>query len=316
MRQLVIHSFQPPRPASPKPAALFSPFACFRWNMGEIEMHMNLILFRHLWGVAGEWETAFSKFRRAGYRGIESAIPQSADRKRFRALLQKHDLEFLPQVFSRGKTVADHLESLREQIATARRFAPRLINAHSGEDGFSEDDSIRFFEGVLRLEAKARIPIAHETHRGRILFNPWVTRRLLTRFAALKLCCDFSHWVCVCERLITDQLPVIRQCADRCLHLHARVGYEQGPQVPDPRAPEHRRHLEAHERWWRLIWAAQEKRGFRVSTLTPEFGPPDYQHTLPFTCVPVSNLEEICDWQARRQARNFARRSRLRRRLG
>ena len=61
---------------------------------------------------------------------------------------------------------------------------------------------------------------------------------------------------------------------------------------------------------------AQEKRGFRISTLTPEFGPPDYQHTLPFTRVPVSNLEEICDWQARRQADNFADRSKRRARFG
>jgi hypothetical protein len=96
--------------------------------------------------------------------------------------------------------------------------------------------------------------------------------------------------------------------------VHARVGYEQGPQVPDPRAPEYQRHLEAHEAWWRLVWKAQERRGFRISTLTPEFGPPDYQHTLPFTRAPVSNLEEICDWQARRQMESFARRSHYKRR--
>ena len=46
--------------------------------------------------------------------------------------------------------------------------------------------------------------MAHETHRGRILFNPWITCRLLDRFEHLKLCCDFSHWVCVSERLIDD----------------------------------------------------------------------------------------------------------------
>jgi hypothetical protein len=129
----------------------------------------------------------------------------------------------------------------------------------------------------------------------------------LARFASLKLCCDYSHWVCVCERLIDDELGILRKCATRCLHLHARVGYEQGPQVPDPRAPEYERHLAAHERWWRLVWQAQRKRGDAVSTLTPEFGPPLYQHTLPFTAVAVSNLWEICDWQAARQAANFAR---------
>ena len=271
---------------------------------------MNLMLFRHLWGAAGDWEGLFPRFKQAGYRGIESPVPPPEDRKRFRALLRKHSLEFIPQIFSHGKTVAEHLDSLREQIAVAKPFAPRFINAHSGQDAFSEDQSIRLFEGALQLEAKCGLPIAHETHRGRILFNPWITSKLLTRFPQLKLCCDFSHWVCVCERLIEDQAGIIRQCADRCLHVHARVGYEQGPQVPDPRAPEYRRHLEAHEAWWRLVWRAQERRGFRVSTLTPEFGPPDYQHTLPFTRMPVSNLEEICDWQARRQMENFAHRSR------
>jgi hypothetical protein len=271
---------------------------------------MNLILFRHLWGATGEWEDLFPKFKQAGYQGIEGPVPPPEDRKRFRALLKKHSLEFIPQIFSQGKSVADHLDSLREQIATAKPFSARFINAHSGQDVFSEDQSIRFFEGALQLEAKCGVAIAHETHRGRILFNPWITSRLLTRFQDLKLCCDFSHWVCVCERLIEDQIGIIRQCADRCLHVHARVGYEQGPQVPDPRAPEYQRHLEAHEAWWRLVWAAQERHGFRISTLTPEFGPPDYQHTLPFTRAPVSNLEEICDWQARRQIENFARRSR------
>jgi len=271
---------------------------------------MNLILFRHLWGVTGQWEEVFPKFKAAGYRGIESPVPPREERTRFRALLRRHGLEFIPQIFSHGQAVEEHLESLRQQIAAAKPFAPRLINAHSGQDAFSEDQSICFFEGALQLEAKGGVAIAHETHRGRILFNPWTTSRLLARFPGLKLCCDFSHWVCVCERLIEDQMHIIRQCADRCLHLHARVGYEQGPQVPDPRAPEYQRHLEAHEGWWRLVWEAQAKRGFRVSTLTPEFGPPDYQHTLPFTRAPVSNLEEICDWQARRQADNFARRSR------
>jgi len=275
---------------------------------------MKLILFRHLWGTAGKWEDLFPKYKQAGYRGIESQMPAPEDRKRFRALLATHGLEYIPQIFSRGKTVAEHLESLREQIVAARAYAPRFINAHSGQDAFSEDESTRFFEGALQLEAKCGVDIAHETHRGRILFNPWVTSRMLTRFPGLKLCCDFSHWVCVCERLIEDQVGIIRQCADRCLHVHARVGYEQGPQVPDPRAPEYQRHLEAHESWWRLVWESQAKRGLRISTLTPEFGPPEYQHTLPFTRTPVSNLEEICDWQARRQAEHFARRFRNKRR--
>jgi hypothetical protein len=42
-----------------------------------------------------------------------------------------------------------------------------------------------------------------------------------------------------------------------------------------------------------------------VSSLTPEFGPPPYLHTLPFTQAPVADLAEMCDWMARRQAARF-----------
>lgn len=267
---------------------------------------MRLQLIRHLWGVPGKWEDLFPAFRELGFAGIEAPVPPASQRHRFRRLLVHHRLEYIPQIFTTGNSVAEHVKSFRHQLEAAARLSPQFVNAHSGRDAWSETDSSRYFEQVLALEESVGISVAHETHRGRILFNPWITSRLLERFEALKLCCDFSHWVCVSERLIDDQLDIIRLSATRCLHLHARVGYEQGPQVPDPRAPEYAPHLAAHERWWRLIWDAQKKRGNKTSTLTPEFGPPGYLHTLPFTHAPVSDLWEICHWQAKRQTANFA----------
>ena len=81
------------------------------------------------------------------------------------------------------------------------------------------------------------------------------------------------------------------------------MGYEEGPQVPDPRAPEWFRHLEAHENWWALVRASQKARAMAVATVTPEFGPAPYLHTLPFTQAPVADLAHICDWMARRFVR-------------
>jgi hypothetical protein len=137
------------------------------------------------------------------------------------------------------------------------------------------------------------------------MYNPWTTRDLLKAVPGLKLTCDFSHWVCVAERLLDGEWSILRQCADHAVHIHARVGYEEGPQVPDPRVPEYRRHLEAHERWWDLVWDRQSNLGHPVTTLTPEFGPPDYLHTLPGSQIPVADLGEICAWQAQRQAERF-----------
>jgi hypothetical protein len=209
-------------------------------------------------------------------------------------------------IFTSGITVAEHVQTFQEQIALAQTFQPYFINTHSGRDGWNAEERTRFFTLAVSIEQQSGVQIAHETHRGRVLFNPWVTRDVLQHFPTLNLCCDFSHWVCVCERLLEDVEDIIELAAGQCLHIHARVGYEEGPQVPDPRAPEYRRHLEAHERWWRIVWAKQAQRGFTTSTLTAEYGPPDYLHTLPYTQTPVANLGEICEWQTQREAAQFA----------
>ena len=51
---------------------------------------------------------------------------------------------------------------------------------------------------------------------------------------------------------------------------------------------------------------AQQARGADETTLTPEFGPPPYLHTLLCTQQPVAGLEAICDWMALRQAQHLA----------
>lgn len=66
---------------------------------------------------------------------------------------------------------------------------------------------------------------------------------------------------------------------NRTAHVHCRVGYENGPQVPDPRAPEWLPYVEEHEKWWDLIWDVQARRGDKVSTFVPEYGE-CFFHTL------------------------------------
>jgi hypothetical protein len=77
-------------------------------------------------------------------------------------------------------------------------------------------------------------------------------------------------------------------------HIHARVGQEEGPQVPHPRAPEWRRHLENHVELWKRIADRQRAAGApNLTTITPEFGPPTYMPTLPFTQQPVADAWRV-----------------------
>jgi Xylose isomerase-like TIM barrel len=266
---------------------------------------MKLELMRHLWGIDEPWERVFPKIKDLGYAGIEAPLPDPERAPEFSRLLEQHRFAYVAMVFTGGTTVDEHAKSLEEQVERAKRLRCSFINAHGGSDRWNADQAKRFYERALEIQGQAGVRITHETHRGRVFYNPWITRDVLLALPELELTCDYSHWVCVAERLIDSELEILKLCAERARHIHARVGYEQGPQVPDPRAPEYQRHVEAHERWWDLIWESQERRGFPVTTLTPEFGPSTYLHTLPFTNVPVADLWEICNWQARRQRERF-----------
>ena len=272
---------------------------------------MKLKLVRHLWGVdqTHGLQHYLPRWREVGYEALEVSIRYVLDRQMFLRFLKENHLQWVPQVFSRdfdaGGSVREHLDSLRLQMEECLDHAPLFFNAHSGYDNWSPAEAEDFYGQVLALEKQMGVPISHETHRQRYFGTPWQTRHILSKFPELRVTCDFSHWVCVCERLLPDLGETIALAAQHCHHLHARVGYEEGPQVPDPAAPEYAAHLKAHEGWWGMIWQSQRERGLAESTLTPEFGPPPYLHTLPHTKVPVADLAAVCDWMARRQARRF-----------
>jgi len=272
---------------------------------------MKLKLVRHLWGVdpTHGLETHLPRWREVGYQAVEASIRIWPDRAGLLGFLKHTGWDWIAQVFSHdfkgGGTVRQHLDSLREQIEECLEHHPLFFNAHSGSDTWNPAEAEDFYGAVMELEQRIGLPIAHETHRLRYFGNPWATRPILERFPDLKLTCDFSHWVCVAERLLEDCGPILQLAAAHGHHLHARVGFEEGPQVPDPRAPEWSRHVAVHETWWDAIWAAQRQRGMNVSTLTPEFGPAPYLHLLPYTQTPVADLADICDWQARRQQALF-----------
>ncbi len=85
-----------------------------------------------------------------------------------------------------------------------------------------------------------------------------------------------------------------------------RVGYDHGPQVPDPRAPEWLPYVEGFEVWWDKIWEAQKGKGDKHSTMTCEHGPPNYQWALPYTRQPIADIWEVNNWVQQRETKRFA----------
>ncbi|MBS1881325.1 MAG: TIM barrel protein [Actinobacteria bacterium] len=274
---------------------------------------MELRIYRPLWGVTEPLAAALEQARADGFDGIEDELPPPGCEQELKQLLAEHGLGYIPLVLAEGETPREQTQSLELQLSRAAEFTPPVIVCHAGRDRWPLRDTVEFLERILSLEQRTDVAVAHETHRNRALFSPWRTSELLEALPELRLCCDFSHWVLVAERLLEEeQEQAIRdRSAERCLHVHARVGFENGPQVADPRAPECARLVEVYGRWWEEIWAAQERRGLAVSTLSPEYGPPSYLQTLPFTGTPVADLAEVILWQAQSVRNRFERRRRV-----
>jgi sugar phosphate isomerase/epimerase len=237
-------------------------------------------------------ERQFELVSEAGYAGIESPVPDPANEPLFRELLKRYGLGYSAMVYTSG----EHKESFKRQVEKALTFSPLLINAHSAKDDMPYEQQLDFYRYAIELQRSAGIPIVHETHRGRAMYTPWTTERLLNDLPDLAICADFSHWCCVCESLLEDQSSRMQIATERALYIHARVGHPEGPQVNHPAAPEHAAALAAHAAWWRDIARNRRDRGAEYLIVVPEFGPPGYLQTIPFSQEPVSDLWEVCLW--------------------
>ncbi|TAE74490.1 MAG: sugar phosphate isomerase/epimerase [Verrucomicrobia bacterium] len=269
---------------------------------------MTLAVFKTLWGCSSDIRGGIEQALEAGFTGVEGPVPIDAP-DFFRELGDTPWIaevstctpsgEYLPLPH---RTVVEHLASLEAGLLRCIPGGPLFVTSMAGSDSWGLDDCLRFYEGVLGLQEKHGTVISVETHRGRPTWNPWMTERFVVAFPELRLTCDFSHWCVVTERLVLDQEPILlEKIASHAHHIHGRVGYAQGPQVPDPRAPEYEAELKGHERWWDVLFASMRQRGMARATFTPEFGPDGYLQCRPFTLEPVADLWEINRWIGHRQ---------------
>ncbi len=274
---------------------------------------MQLQLFKTLWGHAGSLEEAVEQAVAKGFDGLEGCADRTpAQIDALAPALAENSLAFIQEIMTGGDyvprryaTVDEHLADVERQMQLGKPLRPRFATIIGGCDAWTIAQSIHFFTEAMELGERYNVACSFETHRSRSLFNPWVTLAILERIPQLKLTCDFSHWVVVMERLLDDDWEAVTQVARHAHHVHARVGYAQGPQVPHPAAPEYAQALASHQRCWEAIWASQCNRDYSISTMTPEFGPDGYLHTMPFTNHPVANLNQINAWMGARERRHF-----------
>lgn len=276
---------------------------------------MDILFFRTMWGHSGDPAPYAAEARADGYDGLEGSVPLERDGQRaLRSALDAQGFELIAEICTGGSyvpdrhaTVDEHVDSFKRKLDAAVQLSARHVNCMAGLDAWPLAQSVDFFGRLMDIAKGCGASVSYETHRSRSTFNPWITRDIVLALPELTLTCDFSHWCVVCERLIDTEDEALAQIFPRARHIHGRVGYAQGPQVPHPAAPEFAPELQAHQRWWEQCWSAMKTAGLSQTTMTPEFGPDGYLHRLPFTDMPVADLRQINRWMMQTERAHFER---------
>lgn len=243
---------------------------------------MKLLILCTQWGSEHlPVEDFFTKVKEAGYDGIDTWVPEDiTEKKKFISLLDKYQLKIVSHQYqAKGNTIEKYCKSLKYYLALSLECDPLLINSHSGRDYFSLDEQLRVIDTVEEFSVKHNIIVAHETHRGRIGYSPYNAMELFNQRPAMKITADFSHWTCVTESYLEHSPAIMEEAIKRTKHIHARVGYTQGPQIPDPRLAEWQEPVKFFLNIWRQMIEYQKLKQAKFLTITTEFGPPPYMWT-------------------------------------
>lgn len=275
---------------------------------------MRLEVFKTLWGDSRPWQCAAEEAKAAGFTGLEGRIPSThTEARRNAQILTDENMPYIGIIMTGGGVIPqqscgieEHLEDLKQALERAALMSPRFINVLGGNDRWCASKQADFINKAYALAQEAEILCVFETHRSRILANPWVTLDVLPQLESdILFTLDISHWVVCCERLLNDPEDDFSAFFKRVHHIQARIGYDQGPQVSHPAAPEHAVARQFHQNVWEQIWLSQQERGYSTSTLTPECGPDGYVHTLPFTNAPIADLWDLNKWIGQTEQAHF-----------
>jgi sugar phosphate isomerase/epimerase len=257
---------------------------------------MKILFICPLWGSE---ELPFDVFVKnvvdAGYDGVETSLPYSKNGLKYLSnTLKNAGLVFIGQHW---ETVTINLEKhkaeYRERLQNLATGNPIFINSQTGRDIFPFEHNMEIIKVASDFTSRTGIQITHETHRGKFSFAAHITEQYLEANHSLRICADFSHWCNVSESMLDEQGKALNLAINRSDHIHARVGFPEGPQITDPRAIEWEDILNKHLTWWDRIIIRAHAEGKKQFTITPEFGPYPYMTLLPHTKTPIANQWEI-----------------------
>ena len=241
------------------------------------------------------FEAFLKKVEDADYDGVEMSLPLEKEEREFLLKSTKdRDLLFVAQHWETASIDFEvHKKEYRKRIENLASANPVLINSQTGKDFFTFEQNAELIAMAYEIAEKHGVKLVHETHRGKFSFAAHVTARFIRELPELRLGLDISHWCAVAESFLENQQENVELAISRTDHIHARVGYPCGPQIPDPRVPEWQEAVDIHLGWWQKIIDRNKKEGKEFFSITSEFGPYPYMTHLPFTQQAIASQWDI-----------------------
>ncbi|MFN2458570.1 MAG: sugar phosphate isomerase/epimerase family protein [Chitinophagaceae bacterium] len=257
---------------------------------------MQLLFFCPRWGQDHiPWDEFAKKTKQSGYDGVESGLNvEGSDDELMLYELNKYDLQFIGQHWQTiTPDFEQHYNEYEKRLRNLAAAKPLFINSQTGKDYYSFEQNKQLIDLASAISTETGIPIIHETHRGKFSFAAHITKDYLQKLPELKITLDISHWCTTAESLLDDQRKAVDLAIARTEHIHARVGFPQGPQITDPRSPEWNEALQFHLSCWDKVVERKRKEGTLSLTITPEFGPYPYMVHFPLTNKPITDQWDI-----------------------
>jgi sugar phosphate isomerase/epimerase len=257
---------------------------------------MEIKFFCPWWGSSHlDINDFMTRVSEAGYEGIEMSLPMNkSEKEAISDAFRKHGLLFIAQHWETATPdFEEHKKEYRSRLVNLATADPLFINSQTGKDFFSFEQNKELIQIASEVSHQYGIKIIHETHRGKFSFAAHITADYLKRIPELRIGFDISHWCNVAESYLHDQQAAIELAISRADHIHARVGFPEGPQITDPRDSAWKEAVDIHTGWWKRIVRHRRKEGLAVFTITSEFGPFPYMTNIPFTRQAIASQWEI-----------------------
>lgn len=258
---------------------------------------MQIQFFCPRWGSEQlDWNHFARKVKEAGYNGIEVGISRTithAELEEIFSVATTYNLRIIAQQHDTFEAdITTHCKAFRAWFEKIKPFSPLFVNSQTGKDFFTIPENKCLFTIADDYTKQTGIAVYHETHRSKCLFAAHVAAQYCKEIPSLQITFDMSHWVCVASSYLHDQPQAMQTAMEKTAHIHARVGYTEGAQVPNPFVPEWKEALAAHLSYWDVI-INRRKVEKKPVTITPEFGAFPYMLCLPGTEQPIANQWDL-----------------------